>query len=102
MSEELAARVKRLEERQDAIEQRYVEFVTFVSEELNALGDYKSRTDSELTSMGGKIEQLEKIAALHQGIFEEQENRDRAKSVNRRLKIHQTLLNKEKDSRKNQ
>ncbi|HDM8069667.1 hypothetical protein [Vibrio harveyi] len=100
MSEELVARIKRLEERQDAIEQRHEVFVTFISEELNALGDYKNRTDSELSSMDGKIDQLTKIATLHQGIFEDQENRDRAKAVNRRLKNHQTRLNKEKNNRK--
>ncbi|MFA0326531.1 hypothetical protein AB4519_19175 [Vibrio splendidus] len=101
MSDDLTARVKRLEERQDVIEQRHEEFITFVSEELNTLGAYKSRTDSELSSMDGKIDQLKKISALHQGVFEDQENRDRAKAVNKRLKNHQTRLNKEKDSRKN-
>ncbi|MEZ8059742.1 hypothetical protein [Vibrio splendidus] len=100
MLEKLSVRVKRLEERQDAMEQRQEELVIFVSNELDALGDYRNRTDSELSNMDVKIEQLEKIADLHNGIFEDQENRDRAKAVKRRLKNHQTRLNKEKNIRK--
>ncbi|MCY9815479.1 hypothetical protein [Aeromonas caviae] len=100
MAEDLIARVTRLEERQDEFEQRQKELTKFIAIELDAMGDYRNRTDSDLSKMDGKIELLTQIANEHQGIFETQEERNRAKAVNRRIKNHQTRLNNEKNKRK--
>lgn len=100
MEEDIVDRIKRIEERQDLIEQRQNEFITFIAAELNVMGDYRNRTDGELSKIEGKIEILTQIVNEHQGIFETQEERNRAKAVNRRIKNHETRLNNEKNKRK--
>lgn len=100
MTEELIARVKRLEERQDEFEQRQIELAEFIAVEIDAMGNYRNRTDSDLLKMDGKIELLTQITDVHQGIFETQEDRNRAKAINRRIKIHKTRINNEIKKRK--
>jgi hypothetical protein len=99
MSEELIARMKRIEERQDKLEQRHDEMTAFIVSELDNMGSYRHRTDKELSEMTGKVELLSQVISVHQNVFEKQEDRDRAKAVNRRLKNNQTRLNKEKNNR---
>lgn len=94
------ARMKRLEDRQDKLEQHHEEITTFITNELNNMGNYRNRADSDLSKMTGKIELLSQIVSEHQDIFETQEDRDRAKAVNRRIKNHQTRLNNETNNRK--
>ncbi|MBE3853809.1 hypothetical protein HJ177_23455 [Vibrio parahaemolyticus] len=98
--ETLSQRMKRLEERQDKLEKSQNAITDFVINELNSMGQYRQRTDDELLSMGAKVETLTKIAETHQDIFETQEERNRAKSVNRRAKNHQTRINNEKKQQK--
>jgi hypothetical protein len=100
MSEELITRMKRLEDRQDKLEQSHEQITIFITNELDNMGNYRNRADSDLSKMTGKIELLSQIVSEHQNIFETQEDRDRAKAVNRRIKNHQTRLNNETNNRK--
>lgn len=99
MSEELIDRMDRLEDRQNKLEQSYEKITTFITNELDSMGSYRNRTDKELAEMTGKVGLLSNIISVHQNIFETQEDRDRAKAINRRIKNNQTRLNKEKNNR---
>jgi len=98
--DEIARRLKDLEDKVDQIDIRLSSVEQNVATTLELFGDYKNRTAEELSLMSGQIGALLRSVESLVATAENKSGTERAKSLRRRLLNNQTRVNKQLNLKK--
>lgn len=98
--EEILKRLADLESKVEQIDVRITAFESNVIAALDQLGDYKNRTDEELSSMSGRVDALINSVGSLVAFSEYGLATERAKNLRRRLLNNKTRIDKQINARR--
>lgn len=92
-NQDLAVRVTRLEHQVAALERRMSSVEATITERLDQMGGYKSRTDAELLEIRAELAAHEAMLESLIQLAQDEQDRARARALLRRVRNNQTRAN---------